>query len=168
MADSSLPQQIDTGNPGNTLHLGFLDDATVAQIAALSSGDIAFLSEQLAALSEIVKSRKDKLDAVFEYRYRQRADEHYLRSGKDTGVIHITDDGQTITVERTKTVKWDQEALRATLNSLPPDTANHYAKVKVEVEEKKFLAAPPDIQKQLAKARTVTPGKPKYSIKTSD
>ena len=51
---------------------------------------------------------------------------------------------------------------------MAPEMAFHYAKVKYEVEEKKFTAAPPDIHAELLPARTLDTGKPTYKFKETE
>jgi hypothetical protein len=92
--------------------------------------------------------------------------EAYTAAEKDTGVVRFAASNTlNLEIDRDKTVKWDQGILKDVLNALPPEDSRHYAKVTVEVESKKFDAAPPAIKKQLAAARTVIPGRNKFTFK---
>ena len=50
------------------------------------------------------------------------------------------------------------------LDSLPAETAKHYAKAEFKVDERKYAAAPPDIQKIFAPARAVVLGRETYTL----
>jgi hypothetical protein len=115
---------------------------------------------------ELVKarSRENRLHQAFEARYSAQASEALLADGRDTGTIHLSDGRFDVTVTRPKRVKWDEARLREALDRLDPDTARHFAKVKITIDERKFDAAPPAIRDMLAPARTVEVGKPTYAL----
>jgi hypothetical protein len=77
--------------------------------------------------------------------------------------LHFDDADFGVESDATKTVKWDQAKLEAALNAIP-DGWTHYAKYNLEVEERKFTAAPPTIQTQLLPARTVIVAPSKFKI----
>ena len=85
-------------------------------------------------------------------------------SGKDTGTNHILDSGFDVETTIKKDVVWDQDKLMSALDAMADADATHYGKFKVEVDERKFMAAPPAVQASLLPARTVKAGKPAFKI----
>lgn len=136
----------------------------VADLAALSATDLCVLQAQLAGDAKVLKARSEKLNAAIERRYAELARSAYLKAGKDTGTIHLDDGGHDVEVSIGKTVDWDQDKLVAILDEMPVDIAKHFAKAKYTIDERKFAAAPPDIQYKLSQARTVRPGSMKIAI----
>ena len=142
-----------------------LDEMDIAAIATLATPELADLVEQIDKDTTLIKLRKDKLACALNRKYGDAAQKARLDAGKDTGVVHLEDAGFDVAAEVGKTVKWDQEKLIAALNALPTETAKHYAKAEFKVDERKYAAAPPDIQKLLAPARAVVPSRATYTLK---
>lgn len=127
--------------------------------------------EQLAAMADSIEQRKadlkreeELLGAALDWKYGPRADQKRAEEGKDTGTVRLIDNGHEVIVNLPKRVRWDQEKIRAALDRMEPEEAKHYAKVEIKVDERKFAAAPPSIQKILMAARTVEIGKPSYKL----
>ncbi len=147
------------------LHPAALDEMDIANIAGLAAPELADLIDLLDKDATLLKLRKDKLACALDRKYGDIAKQQRLEAGKDTGVVHLEDMGFDVAAEVGKTVKWDQSKLIAALDSLPTETAKHYAKAEFKVDERKYAAAPPDIQKLLSPARTVVPGRATYVLK---
>ena len=142
-----------------------LDEMDIAAIATLATPELAELIDLIDKDATLIKLRKDKLACALNRKYGDAAQKARLDAGKDTGVVHLDDAGFDVAAEVGKTVKWDQAKLVAVLNALPTETAKHYAKAEFKVDERKYAAAPPDIQKILAPARAVVPGRATYTLK---
>ncbi len=147
------------------LHLGAVDDLDIAALAALPPADLARLLDLLEASADALKARKDKLSAALDRKYGEAAHRMRIAAGKDTGVVHIEDGAFDVAADTGKTVKWNQKLLIAALDALPAETAKHYAKAEFKIDESKYTGAPPDIQKVLAPARSVMPGRTTYTFK---
>lgn len=145
-----------------------IETASVADLAALSASDLALLQARLGEERKALTARTEKLNAAIERRYLLAARAAYLAAQKDTGCVHVPEDGFDVEVTTSKEVKWDQAALAAILDTLPAETARHFAKVEITIEERKFAAAPPDIQARLAPARTVKPGRMRFALTPSE
>ncbi len=146
-------------------HPAALDEMDIAAIAALATPELADLIELLDKDTTLLKLRKDKLACALNRKYSEAAHKARLDAGKDTGVVHLEDCGFDVAAEVGKTVKWDQTKLITALDSMPAETAKHYAKAEFKIDERKYAAAPPDIQKILAPARAVVPGRETYTLK---
>ncbi|HAX91972.1 MAG TPA: hypothetical protein DCY07_07180 [Rhodospirillaceae bacterium] len=142
-----------------------LDEMDIAAIATLATPELAELIDLIDKDATLLKLRKDKLACALNRKYGDAAQKARINAGKDTGVVHIDDADFDVAAEVGKTVKWDQEKLIAVLNALPTETAKHYAKAEFKVDERKYAAAPPDIQKILAPARAVVPSRATYTLK---
>jgi hypothetical protein len=151
-------------NLHHNLHPGMLDDADVSAVAALTPEELSGLLDLLEQDGTLLKARKDKIVAAFDRRYGETLRKKRLEVGKDTGLVHVEDGGFDVAADTSKTVKWDQTKLVAALDAMPPDIAKHYAKAEFKVDERKYAAAPPDIQKRLAPARAVVAGKTTYTL----
>ena len=149
-------------------HPAALDEMDIASIAALHAQELADLIDLLERDSTLLKLRKDKLACALNRKYGEAAHRTRIAAGKDTGVVHLEDAGFDVAAEAGKTVKWDQAKLIVALDSLPAETAKHYAKAEFKVDERKYAAAPPDIQKIFAPARAVVPGRETYTLKPKD
>lgn len=144
-------------------------DKAVADVAALTVSQLVELETALASADAELKRRKETFHATLMRRFEEMAKRRLVAEGKDTGTINIMASNSTeLKVNFPKKVEWDQKLLGAALNAMKPDDARHYGKVKLEVEERKFGAAPPAVQKALLAARTVKVGKPTFSFKADD
>lgn len=139
-------------------------DGLPSELAELPATILAELQGLVAEDAAIVKSREANLHAALERRYNERAAEARLAEGKDTGSAKLADGEMLVTVTAPKRVKWDQARLRDALDQLEPDTARHFAKLALSVEEKKFDAAEPRVRQILAAARTVETGKTAFAF----
>lgn len=146
-----------------------LNDLTTQPFAelcdVLTPTDLFLLSGLLDNDDAIRKAQRTALDAIITRKFADRAKAQYVTDRKDTGTVHVpASNTLSLTVNVAKTVKWDQDILRATLASMKPADARHYGKVEIKVEEKKYSAAPPDVQAKLGRARTVIPGKMSFTF----
>lgn len=150
-----------------------IDELSLPDLAALSASELALLQARLGEDERLNKARSEKLNAAFERRYAEAARAAYLGAGKAengvfSGTIHLADAGFDVEVHVAKTVEWDEGALAKVLDGLPVETARHLARIKITVDERKFSAAPPDLQALLVPARTVKPGRMRFALKTRE
>lgn len=145
-----------------------LDEMDIPSIASLQAAELADLIELLDKDALLLKLRKDKLACALNRKYGEAAHRMRMAAGKDTGTVHIEDAGFDVAADVGKSVKWDQSKLITALDSLPQETAKHYAKAEFKVDERKYAAAPPDIQKIFAPARAVVPGRETYTLTPKD
>ncbi len=147
------------------MDIATLDRPIADLVTELMVSDLAVLDAALDTASALLKRRKETLHAILARRFEDEARKQLVAAKKDTGTATIITNGITIKAEFKKTVEWDQTKLLAALNAMAPDDAKHYGKVTLAVEERKFTAAPPAVQKALADARTVKPSKPSFAFK---
>ena len=137
----------------------------MAELDALSVPDLRTIQDQLAAADAKLKAQKAIFEAVMERRFGQKAQEAYTTAKKDTGTVNIAATNTlTLKIETDKKVEWDQDGTMAWLNKQTKENAQHYGKLKVEVPEAIYKAAPPATKSELSKLRTVKAGKRKFTF----
>lgn len=142
-------------------------DQPIPQLALLTTAELSTLQAGLNREADVLKRRKETFEALLLRKFETAAREGYTEAKKDTGTITITAPGSNLLalkVEIDKTVVWDQTKLPTIFKAMTPENARHYAKVTYGVPEAIYKAAPPDVQKVLKDARTLKPGKMKFTF----
>lgn len=119
------------------------------------------LKKQVVDLRDHIK----KIDDALKERYMDKARTLLSHNGKDFGTVTFHDGNIVIKAFVEKKVEWDQEALARIFDSMPPEEAQHYAKLTLGVEERKYTAAPPHIKSTLEQARTTSVGRFTVEVK---
>ena len=109
------------------------------------------LKAQIASLQAQLKVSSNTLQDMYEDTARMQL----AQQGKDFGQTTINTETHKVSLDFRKRVEWDQDKLKNVLDSLDPDTARHYATIKLSIAEAKFQNAPPEIKAALSEARTV-------------
>ena len=149
-----------------TLAITLLDKDVAELATTLAPADLLGLQEVIAGADTALKRRKATFEALLTRLFADKARAEYTAQGTDTGTVHIpASNTLDLTIEVDKTVVYDQEKLRATLDAMPAADAKHYAKVTLEIPEAKYKNAPPDTQAKFKEARTVKPGRMKFTLK---
>lgn len=139
----------------------------IPELDKLTTAELKTIQDQLIAADANLKKQKATFEALMLRRFEKDARAAYVEAKKDTGTVNFTAPGSnllTLKVDVDKKVEWDQAKLSATFNKMKPEDARHYAKVEYKVEEAKYKAAPPAVQADLKGARTVKPGKMKFTF----
>lgn len=139
----------------------------MVQLAEVSTADLATIQAHLDREEATLKRRKDTFAALMLRKFEAAARAAYAEAQKDTGTVNLAAPGSnmlSLKVEIDKKVEWDQTKLPAIFNKMTPENSRHYAKVAYSVPEAIYKAAPPDVQKTLATARTLKPGKMKFTF----
>lgn len=149
----------------NTVDVTVLDGIMDAENVAKLPPEVLYqLQDYVEDGLTLARNRAAYLANVLDIRYRQRADEIRKQQSKDTGTVRLADNDYVIVAEAPKQVHWDRDKLADILDTFDPDTAKHFGKWTLTVEERKFSAATPEIQDALQPARTVSIGKTKYRL----
>jgi hypothetical protein len=141
--------------------------ATQEAIDALTAVQLKALDAEIGAAESEAKAQREYLNLILDRRFGTAIQNELDFQGKDTGTIYVpASNSIELKVEIPKNVKWDQPTITKALEGLAPADAKHYAKVEITVEEAKFASAPPAIKAALLPARTVKPGKRKFTFRT--
>ena len=148
----------------NRIQLSGIDEMQVSDIAKMHVAELAMMMEDAEEMAKKAKTYKDRLSAAVAIKYEDSTVLAFRNAVKDCGTIHLTDDGFDIEVEAKKSVSWDAGKLADAFDAMAKDEADHYCKCKLEVDERKYVAAPPAIKALLEPARTMKVGKPTYKL----
>ncbi len=138
----------------------------LSTLANFSARELLVLKAGLSRDYVIAKSALEHLDRALNQKYSERAKALRMQEGKDTGVVHFTDDDVRVSFDLPKRVDWDQEILSTlytTLVSTGQDPAK-YIDCTYRVSETKFKEWDTEIRQLFEPARTVKGGKPSLSL----
>jgi len=113
------------------------------------------LKEKISGLRDELKDVEDQLSDT----YLPMARDMLRANNKEFGSVKLTDGNRRLKANVAKKVVWDQDMLRDALGEMSNEDARHYGKLTFAVEERKFTAAPPTIQRVLEECRTTDVGR---------
>jgi len=139
---------------------------SVSQLAALSPAQKQELSTNLDAALDWLKKARARFDAALEQCYGERARAARLETGRDFGVIHLSDGPLRVTIDQPKRVSWNQEQLAAIAQRIAAagDNVADFIDTGYSVSESRFNNWPPALRIQFETARTVKAGKPTFRL----
>jgi hypothetical protein len=154
------------------------DKITLEQMMRMPIGDIAklnpaqlyrLLDESTHMLTNAKKIRQ-WVEAAIAMKYAEQIRAKRQRMEKDTGVIHIEDNGYRITTDIPKKTEWDQDRLEKIVASIhnQGDNPLEYVDVTYKVPERKYTSWPESIRQVFEPARTVKTGNPSYALAPLD
>lgn len=152
----------------NRMTLAQLLDASAEDVAKLPIEQLYLLQDEISAEAERIKKASALFLRSLTVRYERKAACKRRVANKSTGNVHLVDGDFDVSCDMPKRVEWDQPKLIAAFDAMGQDEARHYCKASFSVEERKFTAAPPAIQKLLEPARTVNGGTQKFMISRKD
>ena len=129
------------------------DNASAADVAALSVSDHARLANELADLQARTKRIANVLDAGLAMAYGGQ---------NEPGTSHVKRDGYDVKVSVPKRVKYSDAMLR---DMAGDNAVSEYIDWKPSVSETRYKGAPEAVRTELDKARTVEMGKASFEIK---
>lgn len=151
----------------NRVTLDQLTEMPIAEVAALPMDQIAMLVDDADAAMATAKRQKEWLHTALLQRFEDRAAGVRRSQNKDTGTVHLHEDGYDVTFDLPALPKWDQKKLalaEAEIRSWDEDPAD-YMVIKRSISETAFKAWPPSIRKVFEPARTVETGRPVIKLK---
>ncbi|MCE3232465.1 MAG: hypothetical protein K0R98_722 [Rickettsiaceae bacterium] len=155
-----------------------MSNISLEQAIKLPIGDIAKLGpDQLYQLLHEAtytltnaKNTRQRVEAAIAMKYAEHIRAKRQRLEKDTGVIHIEDNGYRLTTDTPKKTEWDQDKLEKIVASIhnQGDNPLEYVDVAYKVPERKYTAWPESIRQVFEPARTVKTGNPTYALAPLD
>ncbi|WP_029604417.1 hypothetical protein [Kozakia baliensis] len=133
---------------------------------AIPPDQLLELQKDLAEMKAAVESYSEALYRTISARY---ADTFEGERDKDTGVVHIIDQGFKVTQDIRKNVRYDQKKLKAVLDKLASKGENilEYVEVTYKIPERKWAVWPNALRKTFESSRSVNSPRPNYSIEVS-
>lgn len=151
----------------NHLTLDDIEKKPIGELAALSPAELKMLMEESDALAKRAKLVREWLEGAVNLKYQARVVVQRQQQDKPYGVVHIEDDGHTISCDLPKKPEWDQAQLAVIAQNIQAAGSDpgEYIETTYKISERKFSAWPEHIRREFEKARTVKAGKPVYTIK---
>ena len=140
----------------------------VGELTKLSAPQLNELLCAAHASLESAAKTKQWIESVIALKYKERLQAKRHRLEKDTGTIHIEDEGFKLTSTIPKRAVWDQTKLVQIIADIQKqgDDPSEYVTVTTDykVPESKYNAWPRSIQRVFDPARILKTGKPTYSL----
>lgn len=151
---------------------------TINELLHTPIGAIAkYPAEQLSALiieaaNNLAHAKRVKswIDLAVELKYEEHVKAKRLRMGKDSGVIHLDDNGFKVTVTSPKRVEWNQRELKKIIAELVVRgfEVDDFVITSYKVAENKYKNWSSSMQTIFSPARTVRVGDNKYVLSEID
>jgi predicted phage gp36 major capsid-like protein len=131
---------------------------SLLQLVAIASG--------LSHSKQAIQQYEEALQAEYQRRFAELAQQLRRQQGKDTGVVSFDDGDVRITADLPKKVEWDQAKLADIARRIVAsgDDPAQYVEISYRVSESKFNAWPESLRSAFVPARTVKVGKPKFTL----
>lgn len=139
----------------------------IGDLAALPIRELCRLIDEAQTHAGKYKQMKDWLHGAIKVKYRDQLTQERTAKGKDTGIIHIDDDGITISEDVPKKVIWDQNLLEQIALQLvnEGEDPKEYIEATLNIPERKYQSWPEKLKKRFEDARTLMPNAPRLTIK---
>jgi hypothetical protein len=154
----------------NRLTLTQLRSMSVSEASRIPVDQLALLLEDVAELRADAKALGDLLNDALHARYGDQAAILRRAEGKDSGRVRLADADFEVVADLPKKVDWHQARLREaveTVRGWGEDPAD-YVSTELRVPEPRYAAWPPKIRAVFEAARTVSTGRPTYTLQTKE
>jgi len=137
---------------------------TPAEMAALSTSDLAEMQAEVADATDRAKSLKSLLDHAINEKFRTQIEQKYAE--KHTGTAHIHDGDYDLEINVPKKIDWDQALLKKAEAQIVEwgDDPEEYISVTRKVSETAWKSWPSRLKEMFADARTEGTAKPQFKI----
>lgn len=138
----------------------------IGELASLEAYQLYELLEVAKLHWQRSKQTKQWLESAIAMKYSKQLLAKRQRLGKDTGIIHLDDNGFKLTNDIPKKPAWDQQKLAEVISKIEEsgDDPSEYVEVTYKVPESKFKSWPSSIQNIFEPARTLKTGQPSYVL----
>ena len=124
------------------------------------------IASRLSHSKQAIQHCEEALQAEYQRRFAELAQQMRRQQGKDTGVVSFDDGDVRITADLPKKVDWDQNQLADIARRIAAsgDDPTQYLEISYRVSETKFHAWPESLKSAFVPARTVKTGKPAFRL----
>jgi hypothetical protein len=146
-----------------------IDKVSQIPIGTLASYRPEQLHELLQAAQlelERAKMTKQWLESAIALKYEEKAKAKRLRWSKDSGVVHLEEDGFKISCDVVKKVEWDQQKLAKIAADIMTSggSLDDYVEIHYNVSERNYNSWSESLRNIFNPARTVKLGKASYKL----
>ncbi|WP_417905289.1 hypothetical protein [Candidatus Tisiphia endosymbiont of Micropterix aruncella] len=151
-------------NKDNVLHV------PIGSLAKYQIQDLYQLLQQVSDQLEQAKKTREWLLSAISLKYGEHVRAKRLRLEKDTGVIHLEDNGFKISCDVVKKVEWDQHKLAKIVTDILINGGNlsDFIETYYNISEAKYNSWSSTIKNIFEPARTLKLGKPIYKLNRLD
>lgn len=153
----------------NRIHLEDLPGINPKVLLDLPIDQLELLVGEAQANVDEATATLNLLKSIIATRFESKAAELRRAKGKDTGIVRVVEGDYEVVADLPKKVTWDQDKVGAALDALyaigVATDLNKLVKVEIKINERAYDALPDEHKTILLPARTVTTGKPTYSLK---
>ena len=138
----------------------------IGVVAKYNPKDLYQLVAEVSTQLEQAKRTKQWLESAIALKYEEQIRAKRLRLEKDTGTIHLEDNGFKLTTEVLKKVEWDQSKLAKIVATIVVNggVLSDYVESYYHVPESKYNGWSETVKNLFAPARTLTLGKANYKL----
>lgn len=142
----------------------------ITVIANYSVERLYQLMKQADERLSVARRHKQWLESAIRLKYEERVRAKRMRLEKDSGVVHIEEDGFKLTADVTKKVDWDQRELQKIIADLLAKGVNldDFVETSYKVTERKFSSWSESVRNVFLPARTVRFGSSKFALSKLD
>ena len=140
------------------------------ELAKLTASDLLQLQNNATDAWQNIKRVKDKIHDALILKYKDQASVALMFQGKDSGVIHIDDNGIQVTANLPKKVSWDQAELAAIAKRIEANREDplEYLDVTYKISEKRYSSWPENLKSAFRAARTFSTGLQTFKLTQGD
>jgi len=152
----------------NRTTLAQMREMDTGQITQVPIDHLVLLADDVAELKADAKQVGDKFAAALHARFGDQAAVTRRMEGKDTGRIRLVMDCVEIVADLPRKTEWDQKRLAEAVAVILTWEENpaDYVAIEMSVPETRYSAWPPRIRALFEPARTVSAGRPSYTLRS--
>lgn len=131
--------------------------APIGEVVNYTPGRLYDLHKEASVNFDDARKTKEWVESAIDRKYQEKVRAKRSRLEKDTGTIHIEDDGFRLTSDVPKKVEWDQGKLRHIIAELLSKGANidDLVSTTYHISERRYTDWPSTLQSAFVPARTV-------------
>lgn len=138
----------------------------IGELANYNPSRLYILHEQMQINFEQAKRLRDWIESAINLKYEEKIRAKRLRLEKDSGVVHLEEDGFKISCDLPRKIEWDQRKLQIIIASMMSYGANinDFVETIYHVPERKYNSWSESMKKEFMPARIVKHGRVKYKL----
>jgi hypothetical protein len=138
----------------------------IGELAKSAIADLYRLHGEAKTNLEGARRLKEWIESAIALKYEEKAKAKRLRFVKDTGIIHLEDNGFKVSCDVAKKVEWDQQKLAKIASDIMTSGGNldDYIEIHYNVSERTYNSWSEPLRNVFNSARSVRLGRPTYKL----